>query len=137
MLFGLAPALAASQADVQSIARESGGRTTVSPRYVALRDALVVAEVALAFVLALGAAGVMRELRALERTNPGMITRNVLTLHMTPRVPDHDYYAIEERVAALPGVRAAGLIQMVPLQNWGWTGDFHVGGRPRERAAGD
>ncbi len=130
VLFGLAPALAASQADVQSIARESGGRTTVSRRYVALRDALVVAEVALAFVLALGAAGVMRELRALERTNSGMITRNVVTLHMTPRVPDHDYYAIEERVAALPGVRAAGLIQMLPLQNWGWTGDFHVGGRP-------
>ena len=130
VLFGLAPALAASQADVQSIARESGGRTTVSRRYVALRDALVVAEVALAFVLALGAAGVMRELRALERTNSGMITRNVITLHMTPRVPDHDYYAIEERVAALPGVRAAGLIQMLPLQNWGWTGDFHVGGRP-------
>ena len=56
----------------------------------------------------------------------------MITLHLTPRVPDHDYYAIEERVAELPGVRAAGFIQMVPLQNWDWLGDFHVTGTPRE-----
>jgi predicted permease len=131
VLFGLAPALAASHADVQSITKESGGRTTAS-RYRYLRDGLVIAEVALAFVLAFGAAGVIRELRLLERTDSGMITDNVITLHLTPRVADHDYYAIEERVNALPGVRAAGLIQMVPLQNWGWTGDFHITGRPKE-----
>jgi putative ABC transport system permease protein len=132
VLFGLAPALAAAHADVRSVITESGGRTTASSRYRHLRDALVVAEVALAFVLAFGAAGVMRELRNLERTDSGMVTRNVITLHMTPRVADRDYYAIEERVSALPGVRAAGLIQMVPLQNWGWTGDFHINGRPKE-----
>ena len=61
-----------------------------------------------------------------------MITSNVITLHLTPRVPDHDYFAIEERVAALPGVRAAGFIQMVPLQNWDWLGDLHITGTPRE-----
>jgi predicted permease len=132
VVFGLAPALAASHADVQGVTKESGGRTTVSSRYGYLRDMLVVAEVALAFVLAFGAAGVMRELGALARIDSGMNTENVITLHLTPRVADHDYYAIEERVNALPGVRAAGLIQMVPLQNWGWTGDFHVTGRPKE-----
>ena len=132
VLFGLAPALLASRADTQSMTKESGGRSTVSPRYGYIRDALVVAEVALAFVLAFGAAGVMRELNRLERTDSGMRTDNVITLHLTPRVADHDYYAIEERVAQLPGVRAAGFIQMVPLQNWGWIGDFHITGRPRE-----
>jgi len=55
---------------------------------------------------------------------------DVVTLHMTPRIPDGDYLAIEKRIAQLPGVQAAGLIQMVPLQNWGWLGDFHVTGRP-------
>ncbi len=112
--------------------KESGGRSTVSSRYSYIRDGLVVAEVALAFVLAFGAAGVMRELGRLARIDSGMITSNVITLHLTPRVPDHDYYAIEERVAALPGVRAAGFIQMVPLQNWDWLGDFHITGTPRE-----
>ena len=42
--------------------KESGGRSTVSSRYGSMRDGLVVVEVALAFVLAFGAAGVMREL---------------------------------------------------------------------------
>jgi putative ABC transport system permease protein len=132
VLFGLAPALPASRADTQRITKESGGRSTMSSRYSYIRDALVVVEVALAFVLAFGAAGVMRELSRLERTDSGMTTGNVMTLHLTPRVADHDYYAIEERVAQLPGVRAAGFIQMVPLQNWGWIGDMHITGRPRE-----
>jgi putative ABC transport system permease protein len=132
VLFGLAPALLASRADTQRITKESGGRSTMSSRYSYIRDALVVVEVALAFVLAFGAAGVMRELSRLERTDSGMTTGNVMTLHLTPRVADHDYYAIEERVAQLPGVRAAGFIQMVPLQNWGWIGDMHITGRPRE-----
>jgi predicted permease len=132
VLFGLAPALLASRADAQSLTKESGGRSTVSSRYSYLRDGLVVAEVALAFVLAFGAAGVMRELGRLARTDSGMITGNVITLHLTPRVADHDYFAIEARVAALPGVRAAGFIQMVPLQNWDWLGDFHITGTPRE-----
>jgi putative ABC transport system permease protein len=132
ILFGLAPALLASRADVQSIAKESGGRSTGSSRAAHYRDALVVAEVAVAFVLAFGVAGVVRELNRLERTDSGMIIENVITLHLTPRVPNHDYYAIEERVARLPGVRAAGLIQMVPLQNWDWIGDFNISGTPRE-----
>ena len=64
VLFGLAPALLASRADTQSLTRESGGRSTASSRYGYIRDALVVAEVALAFVLAFGAAGVMRGARS-------------------------------------------------------------------------
>jgi predicted permease len=97
-----------------------------------LRDGLVVLEVALAFVLALGVAGVMRELSRLERTDSGMVTDSVITVHLTPRIPDADYFAMADRVAQLPGVRAAGFTQMLPLQNWGWIGDFHIGSRPRE-----
>ena len=58
----------------------------------------------------------------------GIVTDNVLTLHLTPRAEAQDYYAIEQRVAALSGVRAAGLTQLVPLQNWGWEADFRVRG---------
>jgi len=71
-----------------------------------------------------------------------MVTGNVLTAHvghrMTPRGTarplDEDvrpFYDIEARAAQLPGVRAAGLTQMLPLQSWGWSsvsGDFHVRG---------
>ena len=58
----------------------------------------------------------------------------MLTLHLTPRAAPADYYAIEDRVAQLPGVTAAGFTQLIPLQNWGWDADFAVEGRPRDPA---
>jgi predicted permease len=80
-------------------------------------------------VLATGAALVAREAIRLRAVPPGIVTDNVLTLHLTPRTGAEDYYAIEQRVAALSGVRGAGLTQLVPLQNWGWNADFRVLGR--------
>ena len=90
--------------------------------YGRVRDGLVIAEIALAFVLALGAAIVMRELARLQQQDPGFATENVLTLHITPRIDETQYYRIEERIAQLPGVESAGMVHMVPLQNWGGFG---------------
>ena len=116
VLFGLAPASLAARADAHDITKSSGGRATTSQAFGRLRDGLVVAEVALAFVLALGVGGVMRELGRLERTDTGMNTDGVMTLHLSPRIPDNDYFAIEDRLHQLPGVSAAGFVQLVPLQ---------------------
>jgi putative ABC transport system permease protein len=130
VLFGLAPALTAARVDVHAVTKESGGHATMGRRYGRVRDGLVVVEVALAFVLALGAALVMREILRLRNVDTGMVTQNVLALHLTPSAPASDYYAIERRVAQLPGVDAAGFIQLVPLQNWGWEAAFSIRGRP-------
>ena len=130
VVFGLAPALTAARADARQATTDAGERATLGRGYGRLRDALVVVEVALAFVLAAGAALVVREVIRLERTADGMAIENVLALHLTPRVEASDYYAIAQRVARLPGVRAAGLTQLVPLQNWGWDADVDIPGRP-------
>ena len=130
VLFGLAPALYAAAIDANRVTREAG-RSTMGTGYRRVRDGLVVLEVALAFVLAVGAALVMGELARLRNVQTGMVTENVITLHVTPRAPAQDYYAIEARVSQVPGVRAAGFTQLVPLQNWGWSGDFEIRGRPR------
>ena len=110
-----------------NLAKESG-HATMGRTYGRIRDGLVVAEVSLAFILAIGAALVAREAIRLRAVPSGIITDNVLTLHLTPRTEAQDYYAIEQRVAALPRVRAAGFTQLVPLQNWGWEADFSVRG---------
>ena len=81
VLFGLAPAILASRTNAHDITRASGGRSTASATFSRIRDGLVIIEVALAFVLALGVAGVMRELNRLERTDTGMVTENVITIH--------------------------------------------------------
>jgi putative ABC transport system permease protein len=140
LALGVAPAVMASRDDAratQSALQQTNGRSTMSVGQRRVRDGLVVAEVAMAFVLSIGAAMLVRELIRLRTTHPGMETANVLTLHlghrMTPRTDVRQFYDIARRARELPGVRAAGFIQMLPLQNWGWTAlsiDFVVRGRP-------
>ncbi len=134
---GLVPALMAMRTNTQSVLQESGGHSTMGAGQRRLRDALVVAEVALACVLAVGAAVLIRELGRLRATDMGMVTSKVVTFHvghrMTPQTDQNQFYEIADRVAQLPGVRAAGFIQMLPLQNWGWSSnssDFRRRGEP-------
>lgn len=94
-----------------------------------LRDALVVVEVALAFVLLAGAGLLLRTFLNLQRTNPGLNAENVLTLHVVVSGAQESM-AIEERVSQIPRVRAAGLTSLLPLQNSGWSGFFTIPGRP-------
>lgn len=141
---GVAPALIAARKDAQSVLQESDGRSTMGIGQRRLRDGLVVAEVALAFILAVGGAVLIRELIRLRNTDTGMATRNVVTFHLGHRMTSRgrerpferdvrQFYEIEEQVRQLPGVRDAGFIQVLPLQNWGWTSnssDFTIRGQP-------
>ena len=133
---GAVPAMLAARAHPRA-ALLAGGQSTATPAQRLLRNSLVVLEVALAFVLAAGAAVLLRELVRLRATDPGLEQQNVVTLHVAHRstapggaIP---FYEIADRVASLPGVRAAGFAQMLPLQSWGWTSnsaDFRVRSRP-------
>ncbi len=118
--FGLAPAMAAAR----------GGAAAMKDRGVrsAVRGALVVAEVALAFVLLAGAGLLVRTFLNLQRTNAGVRPENVLTAHVVV-AGAAESNAIEERVARIPGVRAAGLISLLPLQETGWSGGITIPGR--------
>ena len=125
ILFALAPAAIAAGSNTRTAFQATGGVATASSGQRRLRDGLVVLEVALAFVLAVGATLLVRELIRLRDLDAGMAPDSVLTVHvgqrMTPRTDPQSFYAIADRVAQLPGVRAAGFTQLLPLQNWGWT----------------
>jgi predicted permease len=119
--FGLAPAFAA--------ARNRAAALKTKALRATLRDALVVVEIALAFVLLVGAGLLLRTFLNLQNTDAGLNADNVLTLHVV--VADaQQSAAIEERVAQVPGVRAAGMISLLPLQNSGWGGFLNIPGRP-------
>ena len=125
LVVGLAPAAFVAGRDVRSALQQAAGRTTMGVGQRRVRDGLVVAEIALAFVLALGSLLLVRELDRLRRTDSGMMTRNVLTLHVGRSggmaADGQQYNEMAERVSRLPGVESAGFIQLLPLQNWGWT----------------
>jgi predicted permease len=117
--FGLAPAIAAARGGAGTLKSGRAGS--------AVRDALAVAEVALAFVLLAGAGLLLRTFLNLQHTDPGLNADNVLTAHVVVSEA-RESMAIEERVAHIPGVRAAGLISLLPLQNSGWNAGFTITG---------
>jgi predicted permease len=140
LFFGVAPALTASRVDAGILAK-GGGRTTAGRGYGRVRDALVVGEIALAFVLASGATLVMTEIERLRDSDNGMATDNVVTFHLGQPMAEgieSQYYDIASRVGQIPGVQGAGFTQVLPLQNWGWSSsstDFFVRGTAPRREA--
>jgi putative ABC transport system permease protein len=133
--FGLVPSLAAGAVDAGIVTREAG-RTTARRGLARLRDMLVIGEVALAFVLASGAGLMVAEMERLRNADNGMVTTNVVTVHLGQPLSagvELEYYEIADRVSRLPTVTAAGFTQVLPLQNWGWNSvstDFVVKGAP-------
>jgi putative ABC transport system permease protein len=139
VVFGLAPAVSVSHVDVQPMIKrdyESGssGNRRYRWRVGNLRDSLVVAEIAMAFVLLTGAGLLLQTFLRLQATPSGLITDRVLTLHMGVALRNYAergsynryLQRLEERLNTVPGVRAVGFIQFLPLQNWGWTGGFSI-----------
>jgi putative ABC transport system permease protein len=129
ILFGLVPALRTLKVNLVESLRE-GGQQTVGGHRQRLRNALVVAEVALAVILVIGAGLMIRSLSALNRLDLGFNTENVLTMRVSVPAAKYDtpekvvdfYRLLNERVRALPGVEAAGFLRVLPLATT--IGDF-------------
>jgi predicted permease len=159
ILFGLLPALRATAADLQGVLRD-GSRGMTGNRGNTLRSALVVAEVALAVVLVIGAGLSAKSLMRLLEVDIGFRPENVLAVRLTmnrpadpsaaaatPGSPEwfdrtQSYYdALLTRIAAVPGVQVVGAAKNFPLRG---TGEFREitlpgvsGGRDRPaRVAG-
>ena len=137
VLFGLTPAVRASQGGLIESLKE-GDRASVAGRgQTYLHDAIVVAEVALALILLVGAGLLIRSFLGLMNVDPGFSAQNVLTLNIS--LPDSRYgsarpmIAFEqqalERLGALPDVNSAGGVFGLPLGNGAIAGDFTVEGQ--------
>ncbi|MEX2282467.1 MAG: ADOP family duplicated permease, partial [Gemmatimonadota bacterium] len=117
-LFGLVPALRASRTDVADILREAG-RSGALARGRFLRSAVVVAEVALTFILLIGSGLMLRSFNALQRIDPGYKAEGLLTFLAAPRGNDGQRIAflqqMQQRLGALPGVTAVTASTPFPL----------------------
>jgi putative ABC transport system permease protein len=137
LIFGLVPALQSSRADLTTTLKESAGRSGTGFRQNKIRSVLVVAEVALALVLLIGSALLIRTAIALGRVDPGFDTHNVLTLRMSLKGAEYEKAeAVEqavrngaEQLRAIPGVELASATCCVPLQG-GYGLPFRIVGRP-------
>jgi putative ABC transport system permease protein len=137
VIFGLFPALQSSRTDLSVTLKESSGRSGTGFRQNKARSILVVVEVALALVLLIGSALLIRTAIALRSVDPGFDTSNVLTMRMAmtdPRFMKSDNVALMvkdgvRRIKALPGVVEATAACCVPLEG-GYGLPFVIVGRP-------
>jgi predicted permease len=136
ILFGLIPALQSSKTDLTTTLKESSGRSGTGFRQNKARSVLVVVEVALALVLLIGSALLIRTAVALSHVDPGFDSANVLTMRMSltgPRFEKSEAVAQLvrdgiERLRALPGVVTASATCCVPLEG-GYGLPFKIVGR--------
>jgi putative ABC transport system permease protein len=133
ILFGIAPALQASRADLNDLLR-SGGRVAAAGR---LRSILIVTSVAMALVLLVGAGLVGRSFERLMRVDYGFRAEGVFTASVAlpnGRYPERAqraafYSEAARRLAATPGVRAVGFTNIAPFSGGSTAISFAVVGR--------
>jgi len=140
ILFGLIPALQSSRADLNTVLKDSSGRSGTGFRHNKARSLLVIVEMGLAVILLVGSALLIRTSIALQSVNPGFETKNMLTMRMSLTGPRYlKSMGVEQtlrdgldRIRALPGVLAASATCCVPLQG-GYGLPFRIVGRPLQQ----
>jgi putative ABC transport system permease protein len=143
VIFGLLPALSASQFNLNETLNEAGGKLSGSREGSRLRGALVVGEVALTLVLLVGATLILRSFVNLSRAPLGFDPSGVLTTQL--RLAGAKYGTVEarreffrqliERLEARPGVVAASGALIRPLEGVvGWDTDFSFDGQSADEA---
>jgi putative ABC transport system permease protein len=140
ILFGLLPALRASRPSLYS-ALAARGHGSSDPTRVRTRELLVVAEVALALTLLVGAGLLLRSFANLRAIDLGFRADHVLTVDLN--LPESRYGAASRqaqfydalitRVSALPGVRSVGGVEQLPLSGPQQSTDFRIIGAPPPR----
>src|SRR5262245_17420747 len=136
VIFGLVPALQGSRSDVRSVLTSGGDmRTSGSGRTQSL---LLVVETALALVLLIAASLLVQSLMRLQIVDPGFDTEHVLTFRVglpRARYPEtarrNTFFSdLADRLRQLPGVTAAGGVNMSPLTDRYSCDSFGLADRP-------
>ena len=139
LLFGIAPAMWASRRAPSDALKDGGGRGgSESKRVRRWTERLVVGEVALALMLSIGAALLVRSLLQLNRVDPGFDPNGVLAARVSLPGAQYDtdekssafFQRLRERLAAIPGAQSVSAASAVPLTSSGYTSDFTIQGWP-------
>ena len=134
VIFGLVPALQATNPDVAPTLKDQGG-AVVSGGAVGLRKALVVAQVTLSLLLLIGAGLFLRSLNNLRNLGPGFPVDRLVGFELDPTLngynTDHAkafYQRLNESLGALPGVQSVALASLRILADNDWESTMTIEG---------
>lgn len=142
LLFGLAPAMIATKQSPAD-ALNSSGRTFTGGKVRRWSRQLVVAEVALAVLLMVGAGLLLRSYRNIANVAPGFDASGVLTVTMGIPASRYDsatkviafYSTLLDRIRALPGVERVAAVRQLPATTPSWSSSIAIKGRPPMQVA--
>lgn len=137
LLFGLVPALKASQSNFND-ALKAGGRDAMGSRHrTRVRSLLVMTEIAFSLVLLTGAGLMIDSLRNLLGVSLGFNPENVITMRLSLPEARYSiartaafYHQLQDRVRGLPGVEAVAIVNQLPMTDVTANASFDVEGRP-------
>jgi len=135
--FGLVPAFQATRIDLNSILKDAGRGTSEGKGRHRLRDAIVVAEIAIAVVLLAGAGLLMRSFVRISEVDPGFKADSTVIANLTLPAKKYDEPKKQavftqqalEKLERIPGVTSVGAVQSLPFQGDYYL-EFAVDGRP-------
>jgi len=136
LIFGLVPALQASRPDLNETLKEGGRSSSGGVKRNRISNILVVAQVALALVLAIGAGLMIRSFSRLSDVNPGFTTSNLLTMQIElppakfpkPQQRANFFNQLLDQLRAVPGVVSTATVSELPLTGQLNDTYFHVEG---------
>ncbi len=141
ILFGLAPSVSVGQW-VGETFKQAGGRVTSSRSRHRMRAALVVAQVAVSFVLVIGAGLMIRSFARLQQVSPGFQVDHLTTLRFSPGFPPYNQDKLPalmdtvlRKMSAVGGVKSAAIASSFPMNPAGLVNgpranEFEIEGRP-------
>ncbi|MBY0508077.1 MAG: ABC transporter permease [Bryobacteraceae bacterium] len=135
LVFGLLPALQTTRRDVASVMKDHAASTTTQTAGVRFRRLLVAAQFALSLVLLVAGGLLTKGFANLGQQKAGFEVERLVTFNMdatlSGQAPDtvkDTYLRLRERLAAIPGVRDAGVGLLPVLADRGWTGSVSADG---------
>jgi putative ABC transport system permease protein len=141
LVFGLLPAYRAASADLSPALKEAGLSTTAGKERLSFGRYLVVAEIALAVLLVVGAGLTVKSFWVLFNEDPGFQKENLLVTQFSLPASDYTteravafYSELAERAAALPAVVSAAIVSRPPIRRDRSQGRFHIKGWPSAQA---
>jgi putative ABC transport system permease protein len=137
LAFGLAPAFQVARTRVQEALTSESRSAIGSARTNSLRSTLVIVEIAMAFILLIGAGLLIRSFIEMQQVSPGLDPENALTMRITLPTEKYSddastvafYDQLLERLKSNPSVESVGVISHLPFSSWGFNGHIKLEGK--------